>query len=51
MQAIVSLSFLARENFRINTFSIIPHSQSKLLVVVADFNLDLLSLGVPKGIP
>ena len=46
----MSLTALVRENRRIDAFSVIPHTQSELLIVVADFNLDLLGLGVPEGI-
>ena len=51
MQAIVPLSAVARENCRINSLSIVPHSQLELFILIANFNLDLLCLGVPKGIP
>ena len=50
-QAVVSLAALAGENRWINAFSIVPHTQPELLMVIADFNLDLLCLRVPKGIP
>ena len=47
----MSLTALAGENRWINAFSIVPHPQSELLIVIADFNLDLPCLGVAKGIP
>jgi len=50
-QAIVSLNAMTRENRRINAFSVVTHTQSELLLVIADFNLDLPCLGVPKRIP
>ena len=51
MQAIVSLTALARENRWINTFPIVSHTQSELLIVIADFYLDPPCLGVLKCIP
>ena len=50
-QAIVSLTALAGENRWINAFSIVPHAQSELLIVIADFNFDLPCLSVAKGVP
>ncbi len=45
------LTVLTGKNGRIDTFSIVPHAQSKLLIVIADFNLDLPCLGVLKRVP
>jgi hypothetical protein len=42
---------LSRQDYGINAFSIVPHAQPELLVVISDFNLDLPSLGVPEGVP
>ena len=50
-QAVVSFTALAGENCWINAFSIVPHTHPELLIVIADFDLDLLCLRVPKGIP
>ena len=50
-QAVVSLTALAGENCWINAFSIVPHPQSELLIVIADFDFDLLCLGVAKRVP
>ena len=41
---------MAGENRRINALSIVPHAQSELLIVIADFNFYLLRLGVPEGV-
>ena len=42
---------LSRENRCINALSVIPHTQSELLIVIADFDLDLLCVCVKKGVP
>jgi len=42
---------MPRENRRINAFSIVAHAQSELLIVIADFNLDLPRLRVSKCVP
>ena len=42
---------LTGENRRIDALSIVPHTQSELLIVITDFNFDLLCLGVLKGVP
>ena len=47
----MSLTALAGENRWINAFSIVPHPQSELLIVITDFNLDLPCLSVPKSVP
>src|SRR5271165_2904661 len=47
----VPLSVLTGKNGRIDTFSIVPHAQSKLLIVIADFNLNLPCLRVLKPVP
>ena len=47
----MSLAVLTGENDRIDTFSIVPHAQSKLLIVIADFNLNLSCLGVLERVP
>jgi hypothetical protein len=47
----VPLTVLTGKNGRIDTFSIVPHAQSKLLTAIADFNLNLLCLGVLKSVP
>jgi hypothetical protein len=47
----VSLTALAREDCRIHTPAIVPHTQSELPIAVADFNLNLACAGVPKGVP
>jgi hypothetical protein len=39
------------ENSGINAFSIVPHAQSKLLIVIADFDLNLPCPGVLKRVP
>jgi hypothetical protein len=51
VQAEVSLTALPSENGCINPFSVVPQTQPELLVVIADFDLDTLCLGVPKGVP
>jgi hypothetical protein len=43
------LNALARENRCVDTFSVVSHAQSELLTVIAEFNLALLYLGMPKG--
>ena len=45
------LTVLTGKNGRIDTFSMVPHAQSKLLIVIADFNLNLPGLGVLKRVP
>src|SRR6516162_5548335 len=50
-QAVVPLTALTRQHRRINACSIVPHAQSELLIVIADFNLDLPCLGMPKSVP
>jgi hypothetical protein len=47
----VPLTVRTGKNDRIDTFSIVPHAQSKLLIVIADFNFDLPGLGVLKRVP
>jgi hypothetical protein len=47
----VPFTVLTAKNGRIDTFSIVPHAQSKLLIVIADFNLNLPGLGVLKRVP
>jgi hypothetical protein len=47
----VSLNSIARKHRSINPFSVVSHTQTELLIVVAHFNLDLLSSGVPKSVP
>ena len=42
---------MAGENRGIHAFSVVPHAQSELLIVIADFNFYLLCLGVLKGVP
>ena len=49
-QAIVSLKTMAGENRRIHALSVVAHAQSKLLMVIADFNFYLLRLGVMEGV-
>ena len=51
MRAEVSLTALPSENGCIKPFSVVPHTQPELLIVIADFDLDTLCLGVPKGVP
>ena len=46
----MSLFALVRENRRINTFSVIPHPQAELLIVIAEFDLDLVCVCVQKGV-
>ncbi len=41
---------LWRENRRIDTLSIIPHPQPEAVIVVTDFDLDLLCACMKKGI-
>jgi hypothetical protein len=50
MQAEVSLTALARENCRFNALPIVAHTQSELLLVIADFNLDFPCLRMLKGV-
>jgi hypothetical protein len=47
----VPLTVRTGKNDRIDTFSIVPHAQSRLLIVIADFNFDLPGLGVLKRVP
>ena len=47
----MSLTTLMGENRWINTLSIVPHAQSKLLIVIADFDLNLPCLGVLERVP
>ena len=47
----MSFAALACENRTVNAFSVVPHAQSELFVVVADFHFYLPRLGMPKGIP
>jgi hypothetical protein len=47
----VPLTVRTGKNGRIDTFSVVPHAQSKLLIVIADFNLKPAGLGVPKRVP
>ena len=42
------LTVLTGKNGRIDPFSIVPHAQSKLIIVITDFNLNLPCLGVLK---
>src|ERR1700687_2316765 len=49
-QAIVSLKTMAGENPRIHALSVVAHAQSKLVMVITDFNFDLLRLGMMEGI-
>ena len=35
------LAAATRKNRRIDTFSIVPHAQPELLIVIADFNFNL----------
>ena len=41
---------LLRENRRINALSVIPHPQPEALIVITDFNLDLLCVCMKKGV-
>jgi len=47
----VPFTALAREDCRINAPAIVPHTQSELLAVIADFNLNLVCVSVPKCVP
>ena len=49
-QAKVSLSGCGRENRRINAFSVIPDPQPEALIVITDFNLDLLCICMKKSV-
>ena len=46
----MSLFALWRENRRIDALSVIPHPQPEAVIVITDFDLDLLCVGVKKGI-
>src|SRR5208283_1639441 len=50
-QAKVSLFPLLRDNRRINALSVIPHPQAEALIVIADFDLDLLCVCMKKSVP
>ena len=47
----MTLPALNRENRRINALSVIPHPQPEALIVITDFDLDLLCVCMKKGIP
>ena len=49
-QAIVSLKTMAGENPLIHALSVVAHAQSKLVMVITDFNFYLLRLGVMEGV-
>src|SRR5208337_3486757 len=50
-QAVMTLPALSRENRCINALSVIPHPQPEALIVIADFDLDLLCVCMKKGVP
>jgi|ERR1035438_7929732 hypothetical protein len=45
------LAPVRRQNSWIDAFSIVPHTKPELLIIIPDFNLDLPSRGMVKGIP
>jgi hypothetical protein len=47
----VSFRPLSRQDGGINAFSIIPDTEPELLIVVADFYLDLPRLRMAEGVP
>ena len=47
----MSLTALTREHRWINALSVVPYPQSELLIVVPNFNFDLTSTRVSKGVP
>ena len=49
-QAKMPLAPLPRQNRWIDAFSIVPHTKPELLIVIPDFNLDLPSRGMVKGV-
>src|SRR6202048_1014857 len=49
-KAIVSLKTMAVQNRRIHALSVVAHAQSKLVMVIPDFNFYLLRLGVMEGV-
>src|SRR5215472_10448058 len=50
-QAVMSLTTLLRKHRWVNALSVVPHSQTELLIVIADFDFDLSRLGVAKRVP
>ena len=46
----MALPALSRENRCINALSVIPHTQAELLIVIADFDLDLLCVCMKKSV-
>src|SRR5271165_1996276 len=50
-QSVMSLPALSRENRCINALSVIPSPQPEALIVITDFDLDLLCVCMKKGVP
>ena len=46
----MALPALRRENRRINALSVIPHPQPEALIVITDFDLDLLGVCMKKSV-
>src|SRR5271157_1890290 len=49
-QSVMTLPALSRENHRIDALSVVPHPQPEALIVITDFDLDLLCVCMKKGV-